>query len=111
MQEIVPVAFCPLEGGGGGGQTYCHQAYNTDIIENQSVGDLYFPLLRSVRITRGNNDTVSVRYDKPHYASFNKSLITDITVELKDDRNREIPFSYRKVDVKLHFRPVKQAVL
>ncbi len=31
MQGIVPVdfrrAFCPLEGGGGGGQTYWHQAY------------------------------------------------------------------------------------
>ncbi len=31
MQEIVPVdfrrAFCPLEGGGGGAQTYWHQAY------------------------------------------------------------------------------------
>ncbi len=30
--------------------------------------------------------------DKPHFVS-NKSLITDITIELKDDQNREIPFS------------------
>ncbi len=33
MQEIVPVdfrrAFCPLEGGGGG-QTYWHQAYTVN---------------------------------------------------------------------------------
>ncbi len=33
MQGIVPVdfrrAFCPLEGGGGGGQTYWHQAYSS----------------------------------------------------------------------------------
>ncbi len=83
----------------------------TDIIEYQSVGDSYVPLLRCVHIKRGDNDTVSVRYDKPHYASVNKSLITDISVELKDDQNREIPFSYGKVVVKLHFRPVKQSAL
>lgn len=80
----------------------------TDIIEYQSVGDSYVPLLRCVHITGEKNDIVNVRYDKPHYASVNKSHITDITVELKDDQNREIPFSYGKVIVKLHFRPAKQ---
>ncbi|KAL0152653.1 hypothetical protein M9458_052376 [Cirrhinus mrigala] len=68
----------------------------TDIIEYQSVGDSYVPLLRCVHITGESNNTVSVRYDKPHYASVNKTHITDITVELKDDQNREIPFSYGK---------------
>ncbi len=81
----------------------------TDIIEYQSVGDSYVPLLRCVHITRESNDTVSVRYDKPHYASVNKSNITDITIELKDDQNRVIPFAYGKVIVKLHFRPTKQS--
>ncbi len=52
-----------------------------------------------------------LRYDKPYYASVSKSLITDISVELKDDQNHEIPFSYGKVVVKLHFRPVKQSGL
>ncbi len=33
----------------------------TDIIEYQSVGDSYVPLLRCVHIKRGDNDTVSVR--------------------------------------------------
>ncbi len=81
----------------------------TDIIEYQSVGDSYVPLLRCVHITGEKNDTVSVRYDKPHYVSVNKSLITDITIELKNDQNREIPFSYGKVVVKLDFRPAKQS--
>ncbi len=40
MQEIVPVdfrrAFCPLEEGGGGGQTYWHQAYNSVCKDAQS---------------------------------------------------------------------------
>jgi len=82
----------------------------TDIIQYQSVGDSYVPLLRCVHITGENNEIVSVRYDKPHYASINKEFITDITIELKDDQNREIPFSYGKVVVKLHFKPVKQSI-
>lgn len=83
----------------------------TDIIEYQTVGDSQVPLLRCVHITGKDKDSVSIRYDKPHYVSINKSLITDITVELKDDQNREIPFSHGKVVVKLHFKPAKQSVL
>ena len=79
----------------------------TDIIRYQSVGDAFVPLLECVQITGDNNNTVSVRYDKPHYASVNKSVITDIAIEVKDDQNHHIPFSYGKVCIKLHFRPVK----
>ncbi len=68
----------------------------TDIIEYQSVGDSYVLLLRCVHIKKGDNDTVSVRYDKPHYASDNKSLITDISIELKDDQTTKYHFLTRK---------------
>lgn len=83
----------------------------TDIIQYQAVGDSHVPLLRCVHISGENKETVSVRYDKPHYVPVNKELITDIVVELKDDHNCEIPFSYGKVVVKLHFKPSKHSIL
>ncbi len=39
----------------------------TGMIEYQSVGDSYVPLLRTVHIDGASNDFVSVRFDKPHY--------------------------------------------
>lgn len=71
------------------------------------MGDSYVPLLRCVHITGKDKETLSAHFDKPHYVSINKSLITDIDIELKDDQNREIPFSHGKVVVKLHFKPTK----
>lgn len=82
----------------------------TDIIQYQSVGDAYAPLLRCVHIDGENNKIVSVRYDKAHYVPVNKSTITDITIEVKDDQNQNVRFTYGKVSAKLHFRPVKQGV-
>ncbi len=78
-----------------------------DIIEYQSVGDSHVPLLRTVHIEGASNDFVSVRFDKPHYAPVNKSNITDICIEVKDDQNKHVRFTYGKVVAKLHFRPVK----
>ncbi len=79
----------------------------TDMIEYQSVGDSYVPLLRTVHIEGASNDFVSVRFDRPHYAPVNKSNITDICIEVKDDQNKHVRFTYGKVVAKLHFRPVK----
>lgn len=82
----------------------------TDIIEYQSVGDASVPLLRCVHIDGENNKIVSVRYDKAHYVPVNKTTITDITIEVKDDQNQNVRFTYGKVSAKLHFRPVKLGV-
>lgn len=49
-----------------------------------------------------NNEIVRVRYGKAHHVLVNKTIITNITIEVK--------FTYRKVSAKLHFRPVKQGV-
>lgn len=83
----------------------------TDVIEYQSVGNAHAPLLRCVHITGSDRELVSVAYDRVHYVSVNKNSIGEICIELKDDRNTEVPFSYGKVVVKLHFRPVKQPIL
>ncbi len=79
----------------------------TDMIEYQSVGNSYVPLLRTVHIEGAPNGIVSIRFDKPHYAPVNKSNITDICIEVKDDQNKYVRFTYGKVVAKLHFRPVK----
>ena len=80
----------------------------TDIIEYQTVGDSFVPLLRCVHIAGDIHDVVTVRYDKPHYVSATKTHISDITIEVKTDQNQHVNFSYGKVVAKLHFRPVKQ---
>lgn len=80
----------------------------TDIIEYQSVGDYHVPLLRCVHIDGENNKIINIRYDRPHYVPVNKSSITEISIQVKDDQNQDISFSYGKVCAKLHFRPVKQ---
>lgn len=82
----------------------------TDIIEYQSVGDYHVPLLRCVHVEGESNKVISVRYDRPHYVSVNKTTITEISIQVKDDQNQDIRFSYGKVCAKLHFRPVKQSV-
>lgn len=83
----------------------------TDVIQYQSVGDSHVPLLRCVHITGKSNDAVIARYDNPHYASVNKDHIDSIIIELKDDQNNEVAFSYGKVIVKLHFKPKRIPIL
>lgn len=71
---------------------------------------MHVPLLRCVHIDGENNKILSVRYDKAHYVPVNKTTITDITIEVKDDQNQKVRFTYGKVSAKLHFRPVKQGL-
>ncbi len=61
----------------------------------------------TVHIEDASNNFVSVRFDKPHYAPVNKSNITYICIDVKDDQNKHVHFTYGKVVAKLHFRPVK----
>lgn len=100
-----PVTYAPYQADINAG-FYSLFIYS-DIIEYQSVGDYYVPLLRCVHIAGEKHKVVSVRYDKPHYAAVNKTSINEITIQVKDDQNQEVNFSYGKVCAKLHFRPVK----
>ena len=77
----------------------------TDIVEHQIVGDFYVPLLRCVPVRGENNECVTIGYDKPHYIPISKDHIDTITIEIKNDQNKNIPFRFGKVTVKLHFRP------
>lgn len=78
----------------------------TDIIDFQYVGDSFSPLLQTV-ITENKNyaSMVSVTYENPHYIPVNKSLITSINIDLRDDLGNKILFQDGKTILKLHFRP------
>jgi hypothetical protein len=100
------ITYAPFQADINGG-FYTLYVY-TDIIECQTVGDVHVPLLGTIHIEGETNKVVSVRYDKSHYVRLNKNSINEITIEIKDDLNRDVPFTYGKVVSKLHFRPVKQ---
>ncbi|MGH0182453.1 UNVERIFIED_CONTAM: hypothetical protein FKN15_009463 [Acipenser sinensis] len=79
----------------------------TDIIAHQAVGDSYVPLLRCVPIKGKNNDIITVTYDRPHYVPLSKTTFDTLTIQIKTDQNKLVPFRFGKVVVKLHFRPLK----
>ena len=79
----------------------------TDIVEYQTVGDSYVPLLRIVHIDGPDKRIMTRTYDRPHYHRLCKTHIDSIETSLKSDQNQPIPFTYGKTIIKLHFRPVK----
>lgn len=50
----------------------------TDIVDHQTVGDSYVPLLRIVHISRPNNHMITNTYDRPHYLRLCKTHIDSI---------------------------------
>jgi hypothetical protein len=78
----------------------------TDIIDYQLVGDSYSQLLQTVITTDKNYASiVSTKFDNPHYVPVNKSMITSINIDLRDDLGNKILFQNGKTIAKLHFRP------
>ena len=78
----------------------------TDIVEYQFVGDSMSPLLRTVTTSDKDFDSVvHAHFDSPHYISVNKTLITSINIDIRDDQGEKIHFEQGKTLVKLHFRP------
>ena len=82
----------------------------TDIVQYQTVGDSFSPLLSVVNVKGDFGDVVSLRYNKVHYLPVSKKHIKTIHVEIKTDRNRYVNFVYGKTIVKLHFKPVQRSL-
>lgn len=78
-----------------------------DIIDYQYVGDAFVPLLRNVIVDNQYLKTAWVHYDNPHYVCINKSQISTIKVEIRDETGQKIKFENGKIILKLHFRPIK----
>ena len=99
-QDVKIIPF-PADITGGFNSLYIY----TDIVEHQIVGDYYVPLLHCVPVRGENNECVNIGYDKPHYIPVSKNHIDTIAIEIKNDQNKNVPFRFGKVTVKLHFRP------
>lgn len=80
---------------------YCY----SDVVEQQVVGDVYAPLLRTIKIDGKFGDVIMQTFNPPHYIPVARSHIENIAIELRSDQNIPINFTYGKVVVKLHFRP------
>lgn len=79
----------------------------TDIVDYQMVGDSFVPLLRAISTTDEMRRMPHLIFDKPHYTRVTRSLINDIQISLKTDQNSPVRFTYGKLFVKLHFRPIR----
>ena len=66
----------------------------TDVVESRIVGDSIVPLLCSLPI-RGNNI---------HYVTLLRNKFGTISIDIRDDIGRSVPFEYGKVTVKRHVR-------
>ena len=78
----------------------------TDIIEDQYVGDTKAPLLDTVSISGGQDESITVNINNPNYVRVSKSEISTINIMLKNSFGEFIPFTnLAKVIVKLHFKP------
>lgn len=78
----------------------------TDIIEDQYVGDVLAPLLRTVATIAENKYHISTIFENPHYVSLKHTRISTINISILDIFGRRIQFvdNYSRVLIKLHFR-------
>lgn len=76
----------------------------SDISQDQYVGEMYLPLLRTVHSYKPDG-SISIIYDTPHYIQLKKTSFSTINIELKDCHNQYVHFSdLARVTLKLHFR-------
>lgn len=90
-----------LKGGFYSLYVYC------DLISNQIVGNSLVPLLRTVTIEGGHEDTINAVFTSPHYIPLSKREFDSIEIKINDDQNQPVKFNYGKVLVKLHLRRKK----
>ena len=76
----------------------------TDIIENQYTGDYKVPLLRVIPVTSQYGEMFHIKYDKPHFFNLNRSRISTIEIDLRDDEGKLISFEGGRSIITLVFR-------
>ena len=80
----------------------------TDIIDYQYVGSQRIPLLRNIVIDYDSTrKTTWAHYDNPHYLRVNKTEFRSILIDIRDDKGRKVLFDSGNINIKLHFRPIK----
>ena len=61
-----------------------------DIVQNQHVGDVKTPLLRVVPVKKGK--LTYIHYDRPHFLPINRSNISVVEVNIRDERGDLLSF-------------------
>jgi hypothetical protein len=81
-----------------------HLWVNSDIVENQVVGDTMAPLIRTVAVSGSFGDIISTVYPVPHYVGVVCNEFSSIEITINTDANRPVVFTAGKTIVVLHFR-------
>ncbi|GBO09387.1 hypothetical protein AVEN_233331-1 [Araneus ventricosus] len=55
----------------------------TEIVESQTVGDVFAPLLRIVNVTGSDGEMVYVQYDGPYYIPLSRKIIDTIEIVIR----------------------------
>lgn len=77
----------------------------TDIISPVIVGDTCAPLLKIVPTKGAYGEVIHDSFDRLHYCQLRTNSFDTIEINISDDSGKDVPFSYGKTILKLHFRP------
>lgn len=80
----------------------------TDIIDYQYIANIKSPLLRTIVIDYNTDFKIkTTHFDTPYYLKVNKTNISTILIEIKDEKGNPIHFENSSVELKLHFKKIK----
>lgn len=77
-----------------------------DVIEDNIVGDVRAPLLRSTTVRGHYGEDVREIYNKPMYIPIKTNSFDTVEISIKSECGELIPFNYGNSCVTLHFRRV-----
>ncbi len=81
----------------------------TDVAENIPVGDTSAPLLRIINTDGKHGQQIHSYFDRPRYLPLQKKNFDSITIDIRDDTGRSVPFEFGRAIVILHFRQAKHS--
>jgi hypothetical protein len=99
----IKIAEYPVNLNSGANSLYVY----TDVVEPNIVSNKMARLLRIVNGAGEYGNYISVAYTKPYYMPVFSSTINSIEIEIKDEMDRNIRFSFGITIALLHFRKKK----
>lgn len=79
----------------------------TDIIQGSIVGDTEAPLLRAVSVDPGHWSKQCTIYERPQYFPLSKTKFQSISILLRTDTGKSVPFTNGRTIATLDFRRIK----
>ena len=81
---------------------------HTDIIEENIVFNKMAPVLKIIKPEGIYTDYICKSFENPHFLRVNKTFISTILIQIKDQDNNFVQFNSGSIVIKLHFRPLKK---